>query len=115
LFWGEYNNEFANAMQEYFELFPFSGSEKYPAFYYTMLFSDNIRERDFFMLHRAVNRKLLAEEDAMYFSKTNPLIVKGMLSECITLGVEARKLAEAECNFLLEKNLERIIIGYPQL
>jgi AcrR family transcriptional regulator len=115
LFWGEYNNEFANAMQEYFELFPFSGSEKYPAYYYSMLFSDNIQERDFLILHRAVSRKLLTEEEALYFSKTNPLIVKGMLIDCMTLGVEERKLAEAECNSLLEKNLERIIIGYPQL
>jgi predicted HicB family RNase H-like nuclease len=111
LFWGQYNNEFADAMQEYFELFPFSGSEKYPAYYYTMLFSDNIQERDFLMLHRAVGRKLLTEEDAAYYSRTTPLIVKGMLGECMALGSEARKRAEGECNFLLEKNLERITMN----
>ncbi|SDX31611.1 TetR/AcrR family transcriptional regulator [Eubacterium barkeri] len=36
LFWGEYNNVFENAIAEYFEIFPFSGSDRFLANYYTI-------------------------------------------------------------------------------
>lgn len=107
LFWGQYNNEFANAILEYFELFPFSASEKYPAYFDTLFNNANIHERDLWVLRRAVLRGLISEEDAAYFSKSTPLIAQGMLNGCIELKPEGRKLAEMECNYLLEKNLER--------
>lgn len=108
LFWGQYNNRFGDAIQEYFELFPFSGSEKYPAYFYTLFFNDNIQERDLLILHRISNRKLITEEDAKYYSRTNPLIVAGMLAEVLEESAEERKKAEQECNRLLEKNFERV-------
>lgn len=107
LFWGQYNNEFASAIQEYFELFPFSVSEKYPAYFETLFNNANIHERDLWVLRRAVRRGIISEEDAGYFSKTTPLIAQGMLNGCIELKPESRELAETECNYLLEKNLER--------
>ena len=108
LFWGQYNNEFGDAIQEYFELFPFSGSEKYPVYFYTLFFNDNIQERDYLMLHRLSNRKLLTEEDATYYSRTNPLIVGGMLAEIVHATPQKRQQVEEECNQLLEKNFERV-------
>lgn len=108
LFWGQYNTVFESAVQEYFELFPISKSDKYPAYFYTLLFNNNIQERDFLMLRRAVNRGLLTDEDAEYFSKTSPLIVMGMLIQHMNASPEERRQAELDCNSLLEKNLGRL-------
>lgn len=110
LFWGEYNTLFADALMEYYELFPVTGSERYPAYYYTLLFSDNVIERDFLILRRAANYNLLSDEDAEYFSKTNTLIVKGMLEMYMGRDLRERRQGEQECNQLLLKNLEKVYV-----
>lgn len=106
LLWGPANASFSEAIDEYFELFPVSGSEKHPAYFYTLLFTSDIRERDFLMLRRAVNYNLIIEQDAIYFSRSNSLLVKGMLEEALNASTEHRKKLEEECNQLLLRNLE---------
>lgn len=108
LFWGQYNSVFENAVHEYFDLFPMSVSEKYPAYYHALFFNRNMRERDWMMLQRAADEKLLTIEEAEYFSKTNPLIAMGMLLEYMNEPLEKRRQAGEECGYLLEKNLERV-------
>lgn len=110
LFWGKENMMFSDAVEEYFELFPMKGSLRYPAYYYTLLFTDNVIERDFLILRRAANYNMLSDEDADYFSKTNTLIVKGMLEIYMAQDLEKRKQGEQECNRLLLKNLEKVYI-----
>lgn len=110
LFWGEYNTMFSDALMEYYELFPVTGSERYPAYYYTLLFSDNVIERDFLILRRAANYNKLSDEDAAYFSKTNTLIVKGMLEMYMGRELKERRRGEQECNQLLLKNLEKVYV-----
>ena len=110
LLWGQYNAMFSDALVEYFELFPVSGSERYPAYFYTLLFTEDIIERDFLMLRRAVNYNLLSYEDAVYFSKSNTLIVKGMLEMYMGRDLESRRQGEQECNELLLKNLEKVYV-----
>ncbi len=108
LMWGQYRTMFSEALEEYYELFPMAGSERYPAYFYTLLFTNDMQERDFLMLRRAVNYDLLTDEDADYFSKTNTLIVKGMLELAIGQDAESRRQGEAECNRLLLKNMEKV-------
>ncbi len=108
LFWGQYNAVFSDALEEYFDLFPVSGSERYPAYFYTLLFTDNIRERDFLMLRRAANYNLLSDEDADYYSRSNTLIVKGMLEMYMDCDLEERRQGEQTCNWMIMKNLERV-------
>lgn len=118
LMWGQYNSELADALSEYIELFPFTASSSSPDYYYTMIFNSDIMERDFLLLRRAVNHGLLTEIDANYFSKTNPLIVKGMLEMYMDKDLASRKRGEQECNGLLLKNMERIYIesvSFPEL
>lgn len=110
LFWGQYHEMFSDALEEYFELFPVTGSELYPAYFYTLLFTEDIRERDFLMLRRAVNYNMLSDDDAVYFSKSNTLIVKGMLEIYMGRDLEDRRQGEQECNQLLLKNLEKVYI-----
>lgn len=110
LFWGQYNAMFSNALEEYFELFVIAGSEQYPAYFYTLLFTEDITERDFLMLRRAVNHNLLSYDDAVYFSKSNPLLVKGMLEMYMGRDLESRRQGEQECNELLLKNLEKVYV-----
>ena len=107
LFWGQYNKAFTDAMQEYYELFPFAGSKKYPVYYYLILYNDDIHMRDFMVLRRISNQGLLTEADAEFLSKTNPLIVKGLLLESIEQSPARRKETEAECNRLIRENLAR--------
>ena len=118
LMWGQYNSDFSDALSEYIELFPFSASSSSPDYFYTMIFNSDIMERDFLLLRRAVNQGLLTDVDANYFSKTNPLIVKGMLERYMNKDLAERKRGERECNGLLLKNLERIYqesVSFPEL
>lgn len=108
LMWGQYNSDFSDALADYIELFPFSASSSSPDYFYTMIFNSDIIERDFLLLRRAVNQGLLTDVDAHYFSKTNPLIVKGMLELYMDKDLRTRKRGEQECNGLLLKNMERI-------
>ncbi len=101
---------FSNVLAEYFELFSVNGSEQYPAYFYTLLFTEDMMERDFLMLRRAVNYDLLSDEDAAYFSKSNTLIVKGMLEIYMEKELEERRQGEQECNQLLLKNLEKVFV-----
>ena len=108
LLWGQYNTTFSEALEEYFELFPMTGSEQDPAYFYTMMFTNDIMERDLLMLRRAVNEDMLSYDDAVYYSKSNTLIVKGMLELYMDRDLEERKQGEQECNQLLRKNFEKV-------
>jgi len=116
LFWGQHNVMFSDALDEYFELFPNTGTERfpmtgtepYPDFYYTLLFTQDIRKRDFLMLKQAVKLGILTDDDAEYFSRSNTLMVKGMLEMYMSRNLEERRRGETECNELLVKNLERV-------
>lgn len=109
LFWGQYHSMFSDALDTYYELFPLNGSVEYPAYFYTLLYTENVDERDFLMLRRAATRGIISDEDAKYFSRTNTLIVKGMLEIYMDKDTEERKKGEAECNSLLIKNLEKVL------
>ena len=108
LMWGQYNAAFSEALNEYIELFPITASNSSPAYFYTMIFDDDIMERDFLILRRAVNHDLISDENAHYFSKSNPLLVKGMLEMYMDKDLAERKRGEQECNSLLLKNMERV-------
>lgn len=108
LFWGEDNSIFGNAFQDYFELFPFKGSEKYTAHYYTLLFNENLQERDFMMLRRLENMGRITGEDAWYFSHTNPLIARGLIQNAMSMEEEERTEQELLCNRLIRKNMEKV-------
>ena len=107
LFWGEYQGSYCNAMEEYYELFPVAGSKKYPARFLTLFSSGNIYERDLQVLRQACGKKLMSEAEAVYLSRSNPLIVKGILLE--TLNSKERKKAEEEANLLLQQNLDLVL------
>lgn len=108
LFWGEYRGSYCNAMEEYYELFPVAVSKKYPARFMTLFSSGDIYERDLQVLRLACNKKLMSESDAIYLSRSNPLIVKGMLIE--SLNSKEYKKAEEEANKLLQQNLELVLL-----
>lgn len=104
LFWGTDNGVFGAAFQDYFELFPFKGSEKYTAYYYTLLFNENMQERDFIVLRRLENAKRISSRNALFCSYTNPLISKGLIMTAMDLDAEGRKEQEQLCNRLIREN-----------
>lgn len=108
LMWGQYNSELSDALTEYIELFPFSASNSSPDYFYTMIFDSNIENRDFLILRRAVNQGMLNEDDARYFSISNPLLVKGMIEQCMDKNLEGKKRDEQKCNGLILRNLEKV-------
>ena len=109
LFWGKDNSIFGSAFEDYFELFPFRGSEKYTAQYYILLFDENMQERDYMMLRHVQSGGHIDNEQALYFSYTNPLIVKGLLGDAMKLEKPERLKLMGLCNRLLRKNMERIM------
>lgn len=108
LFWGIENNVFGAAFQDYFELFPFSGSEKHTAHYYILLFNENMRERDRMALRRLVNNHIISDDEADFFSYTNTLIVEGLLHSAMKEKEEKRGSLEKLCNSLIRKNMARV-------
>lgn len=106
LFWGRYNNTFSDAIMTHYELFPFSDSEKFPEYCYTMFFTDSITERDYQILHRCVNEGKIEERAAKFLSRSNPLLVKGILEESLNQPSGEREKMRKECDKLLENNLE---------
>ena len=111
LFWGDYNGKFANAIVEYYELFPFPESRKAPSFIRRLFYNSNIYQRDYQILKEASNAGLISESDARFLSRTNPLIVKGILGESIGQNKEQRNQLEKECTNLIVENLARIQIN----
>ena len=111
-FWGKYNELFPSVLQEYFKMFPVVGSELHPAYFFTLMFTKNIIERDFLLLRRAANYGLISNEDAVYFSKSNTFIVKGMLEIYMNSNLAERKKGMEECNQLLLKNIERAYVPH---
>ncbi len=109
LLWGQYNKEFSDAFMEYMELFPLEASSVEDAgYFYTMIFNSDITERDFLMLRRLENHGLINDSQASYFSRSNPLLVKGMLEESMRQDADERKKTEHTCNMLLLKNMRDV-------
>lgn len=109
LFWGNNNQFYGDAIQDYLELFPFEVPEKNIAYFYTLIFNENMQERDMQMLRRAANYHQMTLEDADYFSQTNTLIVRGLLEDAMKMKKEQRKEAEQLCNRLIRKNMEKVL------
>ena len=108
LFWGEYNGKFANAMEEYYQVFPFAGSQKAPDLFSRLFFQNDIYERDYRVLSEAAARGCISKEDAAYFSRVIPLLVKGILDEYRYCDMAERRKGENECNELIRSCLDRI-------
>lgn len=108
LFWGTDNGVFGAAFQDYFELFPFRGSEKYTAQYYILLFNENMQERDLMVLRQLEHMGGISGEDALFCSHTNPLIARGLIERAMDLDEQARKEQELLCNRLIRQNTLRI-------
>jgi len=113
LFWGPYNDTFESAAQEYYELFPYSGSSRNTAFFFMMFFSGDMEQRDYMALRNIANEGRITVEDAHYLSKVNPLIARGMLEGSIGAEREKREAMEQECTHLIELSLEKALVDKP--
>jgi len=111
LFWGEENRNLSDALQKYYELFPFEASKKSAAYFYTLMFNDNMVERDYLMLRRAVSKGLLSDDDARYFSQTNNLIARGMIYDAMAVEGEERQELCSACSGLIRKNMRKAMEG----
>ena len=107
LFWGEENKNLGDAVQEYYELFPFEASVQSAAYFYSLMFDEDLVARDYLMLHRAVSKGLLSDEDAHYYSQSNILIARGMMLDAMNAGAEKRAELCEQCNYLIRKNMQR--------
>ena len=105
LFWGKDNSVFGNAFQDYFELYPFDGSLKYTAYFYTMLFNSNMQERDFLMLRRIENLGVISGDEAQYYSVSNALLVKGLLEEAQSAPADVRDQLRQQASSLIRYNM----------
>ena len=107
LFWGEENHNLGDAVQEYYDLFPFEASENSAAYFYSLMFDENMVSRDYLMLHRMVSRGVMTDEDARYFSQTNVLIARGLIHDAVNADAAKREELRALCTSLIRTNIER--------
>ena len=108
LFWGEENSNLGDAVQEYYQLFPFEGSLKSAAYFYTLMFDENMVDRDYLMMHRACNMGLVTDEEAHYFSYTNVLIARGMIYDAMSVTDAERGRLRDTCSSLIRMNVNRV-------
>lgn len=101
LFWGEYNGEFTDAVEEYCQFFPFPGTDKDPDTLHEIMFNDDVYKRDLFLLNKAVEQGRISEKDAVFFSRANPLMVKGLLLEAMGKDEVLCKKLQQECDSLV--------------
>ena len=111
LFWGEGNKVYGDAIVEYFELYPEEMGKKTTAYYYTMMFNPRIEERDFIWLRKSVNEGRMSMEDALYVSRTNSYIVRGMLLEHMEDYKDVARLEKviADCYYMVEKTIDAFV------
>lgn len=109
LFWGPYNDSFESAAQEYYELFPYSGSTRNTAYFFIMFFNGSMQERDYMALRNIANVGLITTGDARYLSQVNPIIAKGMIEDSVGLDASARARMRDNCDALIYQGLERAI------
>ena len=106
LFWSEENRNLGDAVQDYYELFPFEASEKSAAYFYSLMFDEDMVSRDYLMLHRAVSRGLISEEDARYFSQSNVLIARGLIYDAMAADDKGRTELCVLCDSLIRRNMQ---------
>ena len=111
LFWGEENHNLGDAVQEYYELFPFEASKKSAAYFYTLMFNDDIVERDYLMLHRAVSLGLITDADAWYFSRSNSFIARSLIFDAMAAEEAEREELRETCDALIRTNTSRAMDG----
>lgn len=108
LFWGRGKMVYEDAVSEYFDLYADEISKESTAYYYITMFNADIGERDLIWLRRGVNQGYLEMEDALYISRVNQMIVRGMLLEhmddYMVPGVAERAIDECIC--LVEKTID---------
>lgn len=109
LFWGSYQELCSDAIADYYELFPFSGSERFPAYYYTIMFTSSIYEKDYQVLHRAMNHGVISEEGVQYLSRISPMVAKGLLQECQNQSPEERERCRRLCDELIEQGIAYVL------
>lgn len=106
LFWGEYTGEFTDAVEEYCQFFPLPGTDKDPEILHEIMFNDDVYKRERILLNKAVAQGSITKEDAAFYSRANPLMVKGILLEAMDKDDTCRKALCAECDSL--------VLKYPQ-
>ncbi len=111
LFWGEENRNLGDAVQDYYQLFPFEASLDSAAYFYTLMFNDDMIDRDYLMLHRAYNMGLITDADAHYFSYSNVLIARGLIYDAMSADDARRCQLRDTCSNLIRTNTSRVMGG----
>lgn len=109
LFWAKESYDLGDAVQEYYELFPFEASWKSAAYFYNVMFNSDMVERDYLMLHRAVNLNLITDEEARYFCRSNMLIARGSIYDAMAASEEERQELGEMCTSLIRMNMSKVM------
>lgn len=112
LFWSDKNDFLELILQEYFEMYPLEIGGPDSALFYISIFSGSIEERDYIWFRRAAAEGWLRYDDAIYLSKINCLIARGLLHKHLYdyRDPEIYSRAVQECNDLIEKNIKMYLI-----
>ena len=81
IFWGKGKALYAEAVLEYYELFPEQLKAKKTAVYLATTFSAELVDRDLIWLRRVADEEVLDMNDLVYISRINGYTVHGMLAE----------------------------------
>lgn len=112
LFWGEGNSIYADAIFDYFQLYPQEMQNADVSYHYISISSSSLEERDLLWLERGVKEGIVAEKDAVFTSKILHSVVRSRLLDCVADYKDSVRLNQriSECISIIDEIFERITV-----
>lgn len=110
MFFGGYKDQLESTIYEYYQLFP-EELQDFDGFSVSILFSNDLNEREYIRLRRAANEGLLTMGDARMLSRLSVAAFHGLLLEH-RHDYKEKGVAEAaskECFFLIRELFQRFL------
>lgn len=110
MFFGEYKGQLESTIYEYYQLFP-EEMQDFDGFSVSILFSNDLYEREYIRLRRAANEGLISMNGARILSRLSISAYHGLLLEhrldYLKEGVADQ--AAKECTFLIQELFKRFV------
>ena len=122
IFWGKGKSLYADAVLEYYELFPERLKAKKTALYLATTFSAELVDRDLIWLRRVVDEQTLDLNDLVYISRINSYTIHGMLAEYLQgefsqekgTQIASETVARTIDTFVELRNLRKAAAGHGE-
>lgn len=110
MFFSEYKDMLEECVYEYYQLFP-EVQRKFDGFTASIIFSNNLSEREFIRLRRAANAGLITLENASLLGRLSVAVFNGIFTQYSGLSMSEAEIqfAAEDCYYLIYALFERFV------